>query len=194
MEYPIYKLLIDPAEDGDTEVSAIALVDMPAIERNFVAFNSQKQRFNIDSEDQRIISGPLMIPDMPIYRENDQFGKHYVVFDAPTIKAISIKYAKKKYQDKVNYMHSQFVDGITLFESFISDKQRGINALRGFEDTPDGTWFGSMYVENDEAWQQVKDGTFRGFSVEGDFMYYVPKPTPEQMLAQLENLLKSWEL
>ena len=35
-----------------------------------------------------------------------------------------------------------------------------------FDDVPDGSWFASYYVENDEVWNQVKDGTFKGFSVE----------------------------
>ena len=191
MDYPIYKLIIDTSEDAKTEVSAIALVDMPAIERNFMAFNAIPARFQITNEEQRIVSGPLMIPDMPIYRDNPDFGKHYVVFDAPTIKQVAIKYAKKKYQDQVNVMHSQFIDGVTLFESFLSDKTRGINPMKGYEDLPDGTWFGSMYVENEDAWAEVKNGTFRGFSVEGDFSYLIPKPTAEQMLARLAKMLEA---
>lgn len=190
MEFPIYKLIIDPEMDGDLEVNAIALVDRPAIERNFVAFNTQ-QKFVIASEEQRIVSGPLMVPDMPIYRNNEEFGEHYVVFDAKTIKAVAIKYAKKKYSDQVNVMHDTFIEGVTLFESFLSDASRGINAMKGFEDMPDGTWFGSMYVENDEAWQQVKDGTFRGFSVEGNFGYLMPKKTPEQMVADLMRIFEN---
>ena len=190
MDYPIYKLIIDPTEEGKTEVSAIALVDMPAIERNFMAF-SKPLKFQIQDEDQRIVSGPLMIPDMPIYRENDDFGQHYIVFDSGTIKQAAIKYAKKKYNDQVNMMHKTFIDGVTLFESFLSDKTRGINPMKGFEDLPDGTWFGSMYVENEQAWQQIKDGTFKGFSVEGDFSYLIPKKTPEQMMEQLAKMLES---
>ena len=34
---------------------------------------------------------------------------------------------------------------------------------------PDGSLFGSMYVENDAAWQLIKDGSVKGFSVEGNF-------------------------
>jgi hypothetical protein len=41
--------------------------------------------------------------------------------------------------------------------------------MKGFEDLADGSLFGSMYVENDVAWQMVKDGMIKGFSVEGNF-------------------------
>lgn len=187
MELPVYKLSIDFNNPDGAEVSAIALVDMPAIERDFFAFNKVKQYFI--NEEQRIISGPLMIPDKPIYRENEEFGSHYVMFDAPTIKAIAIKYAKKKYSDQVNEMHSKFVDGVTLFETFISDAARGVQPMKGYEDLPNGTWFGSMYVENDSVWQQVKDGTFRGFSVEGEFKYEPPVMSAEMRLKQLRSIL-----
>lgn len=192
MDYPIFKLTIDPSDDSKSEVTAIALVDIPAIERNFMAFNSTKQMYSVQSEEQRIISGPLMIPDKPIYRENDQYGKHYIVFDAPTIKQIALKYARNKYLDQVNPMHESGnnIPGVYLFETFISDKTRGIQPMKGYEDVPDGTWFGSMVVNNDKAWQDVKDGTFKGFSVEGAFMYEVPKISAVDALRQIQKLLE----
>lgn len=58
-----------------------------------------------------------------------------------------------------------------MFESYIIDRQRGITPPKGFEDIADGSWFGSFKVENDNIWQEVKAGTFKGFSVEGLFMY-----------------------
>jgi len=76
-------------------------------------------------EDKRIISGPLMLADELIYRNNDKFGEHYVKFSAETIKAIAIKFAKRKYQANVNLMHDpdQKVKGVTMFESWIVDKE-----------------------------------------------------------------------
>lgn len=35
---PVYEILIDPDEEGQAEVNAIALVGSPAIERNFLTF------------------------------------------------------------------------------------------------------------------------------------------------------------
>jgi len=153
MDLPVYKLVIDPKADEMSEVTAVALVDFPAIQEDFQYFNLHKQQYKIESEDQRIVSGPLMIADKPIYRENDEFGSHYIVFDAPTIKNIAIKYAKKKYQSNVNEMHdpNKMVAGAVLFESFISDSARGIKPMDGYEDAPDGSWFGSMFIENEET-------------------------------------------
>jgi hypothetical protein len=151
--------------------------------------------FQIISEDEHIISGPLMLSEELIYRENEKFGAHYVKFSAETIKDIAIKFAKRKYQSNVNLMHdpSQVVEGVTMFESFIVDKKRGVLPMTGFEDVADGSWFGSFYVENNEVWNQVKSGELRGFSVEGLFDYEEPKKQlspEEQALKKIEELLK----
>jgi hypothetical protein len=149
-------------------------------------------KFQIISEDKHIISGPLIIADMLIYRRNEQFGEHYVRFSADTIKQIAIKWSKRKFNDRVNLMHSADlrVDGVTMFESFITDKSRGIMPIKGYEDVPDGSWFGSFYVENDEVWNQIKQGMYKGFSVEGLFDYEMPqKSAEEQALEKIASLL-----
>ena len=42
------------------------------------------------------------------------------------------------------------------------------NAL-GF-DVPKGTWMVTYKVNDEELWNQIKDGTVRGFSIEGYFI------------------------
>lgn len=243
MNLPIYELKIQEELQDDAEVSFIALVDKPAIQRDFVAFsqdfiqpskgegkdaflprcisyvinegketeqavaicnslwdqhfsdNMPKLNFAIQDEDKHIISGPLMLADKPIYRNNKKFGEHYVTFSAETIKDIAIKFSKKGYQGNVNLMHDQDMrlDGLIMFESFIVDKERGILPMKGFEDAKDGSWFGSFYVENEQAWKLIKDGKVKGFSVEGYFEYPVENKElsyAEQKLAELAELLK----
>jgi len=85
---PIFNLEITNDLEDDVEVDLISLVDRPAIERSFLAFNENKEikmEFAIQDEDQQIISGPLMLADTPIYR-NDHNGEYYVVFTKETIK------------------------------------------------------------------------------------------------------------
>lgn len=149
------------------------------------------QSFAIVNDDQHIISGPLMLADELIYRNNEKFGEHYVKFSAETIKQIAIKFAKKKYNQNVNLMHdaNQKVDGVTMFESFIVDRQRGIMPMAEFKDVADGSWFGSFYVENEEVWSAIKDGTYKGFSVEGLFDYEQPKSAEQNALETIEKLL-----
>lgn len=153
-----------------------------------------KQSFAIQSEEQRIASGPLMLADTPIYR-NDGGKEYYVVFPKETIRQIVLKFFKKGYQSNVNLMHdaNQAVNGVTMFESWISDSNRGIKPMQGFEDAPDGSWFGSFKVENDDVWNKIKSGEFKGFSVEGFFNYKKDSDTidvEETMWSQIVSILE----
>jgi hypothetical protein len=152
-----------------------------------------KQSFAIQSEEQQIASGPLMLADTPIYR-NDNGKEYYVVFPKDTIRKIVLKFFKKGYQSNVNLMHdaSQAVDGVTMFESWITDSNRGILPMQGFEDAPDGSWFGSFKVENQDVWNKIKSGEFKGFSVEGFFNYKKeaqPMSVEESLWNQIVDVL-----
>jgi len=192
MELPIYELMISDDLQDDAEVSFIALVDRPAIQKNWNAFK-ENVKFQIISEDKRIISGPVMLADSPIYRNDATNGEYYVVFSKDTIFKIAQKFFKKGYQANVNLMHDseQQVNGVTMFESFISDKDRGIQAMKGFEDAPDGSWFGSFKVEDDAVWQMIKEGKVKGFSVEGIFEYAKAKTKEAQLLDSIKEILLS---
>jgi hypothetical protein len=192
MELPIYELMINEDMQDDAEVSFIALVDKPAIQRNWNAFK-ENVKFQIVSEDKQIISGPVMLADSPIYRNDATNGEYYVVFSKDTIFKIAQKFFKKGYQANVNLMHdsNQQVSGVTMFESFISDIDRGILPMRGFEDAPDGSWFGSFKVENEEVWKMIKEGNFKGFSVEGIFEYSKAKTKEAQLIDSIKDILLS---
>jgi len=197
MNLPIFELMINEDINDDAEVNFVALVDRPAIQRNWNAFK-EKYKFEISSEDKRIISGALMLADTPIFRSDVTHGDYYVMFSKDTIFKIAQKFFKKGYQANVNLMHdpSQKVDGVVMFESFISDKDRGILPMKGFEDAPDGSWFGSFKVEDDETWAKVKNGDVRGFSVEGIFEYgkAQKKSKEEEMMEMIYRILEQVEM
>jgi len=151
--------------------------------------------FAVQDEDQRIVSGPLMIADLPIYRR-DEDGEYYVMFTGEQIKKIVQRFFKKGYQAKVNIEHGKKAEGVYMFESYIIDRERGVNPPTGFEDVANGSWFGSFKVENDKLWGEVKAGTFKGFSVEGLFRYekagmIVQKE--EQIMSQIFKILSQVE-
>jgi hypothetical protein len=80
-----------------------------------------------------------------------------------------------------------------MFESFIVDSERGIQAMKGFEDAPQGSWFGSFKVENEEVWNKIKSGEFKGFSVEGIFNYKKEKQAisvEEAMWSKIVEILE----
>lgn len=155
------------------------------------------------NEEQKIVSGPAMVADSLIYRR-DQQGEYNVFFSADTIKQIALKFFKKDYQKNLNLSHDPNLplDGVTIFESFVSDKSRGIQPMKGFEDLPDGSWFISAKIENDQLWAKIKSGEVRGFSVEGIFAYITKqKHGAEEMIASVlsgtfdkENHLKKTDI
>jgi hypothetical protein len=195
MELPLYMLEISDDLNDDAEVQFVSLVDRPAIQKNWNAFKNE-QKFQIISEDKRIISGCAMLADTPIFRSDASFGDYYVAFSKDTITKIVQKYFKKGYQNNVNLMHdpNQIETGVTMFESFISDKSRGIEPMKGFEDAPDGSWFVSMLVENDEVWDKVKQGMVNGFSIEGIFNYAPLVSKEQQVMNEIYKILEEVEL
>jgi len=131
------------------------------------------ESFSKFSEEQRLIAGPLMVPDKMIYRV-DEFGNdYYVYFSSDTIKKIAYKYQIEKRQDTTNIEHDeeQTYNDVVLVETWLvsdpnNDKSK---ALMGKE-YPKGTWMGVMKVNNDQIWTDyVKTGLVKGFSVEGYF-------------------------
>ncbi len=170
---PIYELVINE-QTPESGVDYVAMVDEPAIlERGmWQMFDRQKEfEFKGDKE-KRIVSGFLMVADMPIYRRDDARGEYYVVFKKETIESIVKKFAKNNFHNNVNVMHEKElkVDGVYMIESFMVDKSRGLDTPKGFEKAPDGSWFASYYVENEQFWNTfLKTGKLQCFSVEGMF-------------------------
>jgi len=175
MNLPVYELQIDKDAQSELSVSFIALVDKPAVERNFLAFADQvkRQAFATIDDDRMIISGLAMAADELIYRKDAEFGEYNVVFKPATIYDIAQKFFQLGYNNNFNIMHDPKMkcEGITVFESFICDPARGINPMKGFEDVNPGSWFISAKVNNPDVWKAVKDGLVKGFSVEGMFSY-----------------------
>lgn len=170
MNLPIFEMVINPDQESEVEVAAVAFVDKPAIEKNFLAFD--KPLLFAVTPEKRMVTGPAMIADQLIYRK-DENGEYNVFFSKETIEQIALKFFKKDYQKNLNLFHDPTlpVEGVTIFESFITDSSMGKMPPKGFEDCPDGTWFITAKVENDDVWNKIKTGEVKGFSVEGVFSY-----------------------
>jgi hypothetical protein len=194
MDLKLYKAFISASMDSDYEVTQIALVDQPAIERNFQAFKDVKKpfKFAVDA-DRRIISGPAMIADLPIYRNDNARGEYFVMFDAAAIRTIVEKFAARGNMQKLNLMHDSnaALFGCTIFNSFIIDRTMGINPPEAFADLPNGSWFVSVHVTDDDVWADVKSGIFKGFSVEGIFDY---QPVQKQKMSKAEAMIRIEEI
>jgi hypothetical protein len=129
-----------------------------------------RQAYSVQDEEKRIISGPIMLANVPIYRFDDVRGEYYVTFPPDTIFSIIKKMARKGLYKAVNTDHANPVDeGVHMIELYLIDRERGVMPPKGYEDAEDGSAFASYLIDNDEIWTKVKAGEWRGFSVEGLF-------------------------
>ena len=131
-----------------------------------------------------MILGVVMRADFPIYRRDDDGYEYYIMFDEPTIEVMAEKWLAEGFQNSVNLQHNPeaYVDGVFLKEVYFKDVERGVNP-KGFEDIEDKSLFGTYKVLNDDVWGKIKDGTFKGFSLEGVFdMVEVKEQSEEDKL------------
>lgn len=165
---PIYRALIENDECG---MLTISLVDFPATESGFLTFKDEKEmvKFAVADEEKHIVRGLVMAANMLIYRFSPTLGEYYITYEPSTIRVMAEKYLKDGNQNNVDLMHDgELVDGINMVQLFIKDKENGIDP-KGFEDYADGSLFAEFQVHNENVWNQIKNGDFKGFSLEGYF-------------------------
>ncbi|MES2062733.1 MAG: XkdF-like putative serine protease domain-containing protein [Bacteroidota bacterium] len=164
---PLIELTINP--EDNSFVSAIALCENPAIDSNFIAFSKNQRLENFaTNEERRELLGAAMIPDLPIYRNSEQAGEYVATFSKATVRQIAQVFAQKGFFNNTNIEHTLIPADSYIFQSYITDEGKGITAPKGIN-VPDGTWIVGVKVLNDSVWQNIKDGTIKGFSVEGIF-------------------------
>lgn len=183
---PVYDALVTDCETGMFKIS---LVDDPAVQSNFLAFNNVRKSvmYKVENEEKRLVRGVVMRADFPIYRNDARLGEYYIIYKADTIRQMAEKYLAESRQNDVNLMHEDGsdVEGVQMVQYFI--KGDGIS-VEGFEDIADGSLFAEFHITNDEVWDAVRAGTYRGFSLEGVFDF-----TPEQNAEEMETIVDSLE-
>jgi len=179
---PVYDAIIS---DEATGMFKISLVDDPAVMSNFLAFDNNRKvlMYKVEDEDKRLVRGVVMRADFPIYRYDQNFGEYYIIYKADQIRVMAEKYLLESRQNDVNLMHEKNsdVEGVQMVQYFI--KGSGIS-VEGFDDIADGSLFAEFHIINDEIWDAVKEGTYKGFSLEGVFDL-----VPEQDKEKVEEIV-----
>ena len=164
-----YKVIFNELENEG--VYAVSLVSDPAIGVQFVTLSKQKEiKLATINEEQRILLGAVLIPDQPIYRNQD--GHEFnIVFPKETIKQVQHNFSQQGYQNNSTIEHSgKQIQNVTFVETWIKeDEVHDKSTMYGFNE-PIGTWYAAMKVNNDEIWNDyVKTGKVKGFSIDGVF-------------------------
>ena len=154
-----------------SEIYNISLVEEPAIEVDYVAFDKDKEtkpnlKFIEDKQNEKfMILGPALVPDKNIYRNYDG-NEFYVSFSAECIEKLSYKFMRTCYGDGCfTKDHESFAQGCSLAESWIKTSENDKSVDYGF-DCPIGTWFVAAKIDSIELWDSIKKGERKGFSIE----------------------------
>ena len=192
-DLPIYEAKID-MNDDNVGMFVISLVDAPAVEYDFLAFDKEQKMmtYKISNTEEQKVFGVVMAVDKPIYR-NDNGYEYYITYSKETVALMAEKYFKNGLQNNVDTNHNfELEDGITLTQMFIKNTEKGINPIE-FDDVNDGSLFAEFHIENTEVWEAIKKGEYKGFSLAGTFL--IEKKVDEldeilDMLDKLENKMK----
>ena len=154
--------------DAIGELRRISLVSDPAVDEEFIFFNSVELKFQTVDEEEKIVSGVAMVPDIQIPRKDANGELYWGFFSKETVKkAAQLFFKKGDIMNNTNLEHEYEVDGVYFFESWIvknpemdKSKELGFNV-------PEGTWMVSAKIDNDIVWNNyIKTGLIKGFSVE----------------------------
>ena len=161
----LYELKVE--DEGIDEVFAISLVESPAIESDFLFFNKEELRFAKIDNEQRMLIGPILIPDKKILRIDGEGNPYHVFFTKDTVKKLAQNYLMKKYTDKATIEHGdKKIKGVHLVESWIKDGKLDKSNNYGLT-LPEGAWVGMFKITDEGLWNDyVKTGKVKGFSVE----------------------------
>jgi len=170
----IFEFIINP-EDMEMGMKAISLVDKPAIESEYIAFNKSEKKpmyFAVDAK-KYIVGGLALIPDKLIFRVDEATGEEYLgYFSAETIEVIMSKFMNESTDGTthdVNFQHnSEDKVPAHLVESFILRTEAMVEAMKaiGIEEAVLGAWYVAYKFNDAEAYQKAIEGEFTGYSVE----------------------------
>ncbi|MDO7849026.1 XkdF-like putative serine protease domain-containing protein [Hymenobacter sp. M29] len=173
-----FAVTLDPTDTGKG-MKLVSLVKTPAIGQGWVALASDEhqpvKRVHLSAaatgEAKQVLTGPLLIPDLPILRIDENGEEFYISFSAEQIEIIAHQFmAEAKGLALSNQNHADALEGNQIRELWLMlDGKLDKAAALGF-DLPAGTLMASMKVADSDFWKnEVETGNVTGFSIEGLF-------------------------
>lgn len=153
--------------EDESDIYAISLVEIPAIDSNFIYLSEQKPTYiQLESDEKRMVYGCALRADYPIYRRYED-NEFYIKFTKECVEKLSKKFLKNGYQWSWTTDHEEEALNLTVTESWIKvDAEKDKSIALGLDDVAVGSWFVGCSVDDDETWQKIKQGQWRGFSIE----------------------------
>lgn len=173
----------DEQEDG---VFAISLVESPAIEEDFVKLGKHEVELKVIDEEKRILVGFALIPDKKIYRAQkvgDEVKEFNIYFSKETVAKTAELFMKQLNLKNWTLEHEKKTEGISVIESWVVEDPKNDKSNLYKLEPKGGEWVIMTKVYNDAVWAEVKEGKYKGFSIEGAFDGF------EQLMTKDESIL-----
>jgi hypothetical protein len=172
---PRYKISINPEDQkGDEKLgmTQIAYTANPAIITKGVYLNKIDQKFIFTDELKLIVAAPALIPNLPIYRNDEELGEYEVIFDEQTIEQL-----REDFMSNLNTNNAQFnIDHDSSIEapSFILDSWITVDSDNDPSFTkygvqvPKGSWFVvSKFRDKEYFINEIVNKERYAYSIEG---------------------------
>lgn len=169
---PLY--IADLCEPNDRMLN-LSIVKRPAIGMRGKVIESTKQGVKVFA--------PILPANKPIYRNNEAYGEHYVMFTPDVISAVIADYAKRGITFDVEHDGIP-CEGVKVLESWQIDYSKG-KLYKDYPSLTDGTWVCILSIDNvDVRGVDVKNMVFGclsgggcplnifGISISGIFTYH----------------------
>lgn len=170
---PIYEAKV--RDTDNTGIFAMSFVEVPAVEKYFIALQDNPRPVKLAlNKYKQILTGVVLVPDMLIYRSDNNLGEYYLKYTAADIERISHKMMKTGLAlSTTTHQHEKPLAGNYLTELWIvQDPKRDKAVALGLGELKKGTLVASYKVESAKYWrEQVLTGKVKGFSLEGIFNF-----------------------
>ena len=152
--------------------------------------SSHEIELKVTNEEKREVVGIALVPDKKIYRNVD--GEEFnIYFTAQTIEKTNELFMKNLNLNKITSQHERDVEGVSVIESWIVEDSKQDKSNIYNLNAPVGSWIVKMKVYNDSEWVRVKNGEYKGFSIEGKYKEAEIKASEQvdDLIKEIENLI-----
>lgn len=172
---PRYKISINPEDQkGDEKLgmTQIAYTANPAILTKGVYLNKIDQKFIFKDELKLIVAAPALIPNLPIYRNDEELGEYEVIFDEQTIEQLREDFMANLDTNKAqfNIDHDSSVEAPSfILDSWITvDSDNDPSFTKYGVQVPKGSWFVvSKFRDKEYFINEIVNKERYAYSIEG---------------------------
>lgn len=125
------------------------------------------------TEQETKVFAPILSANKPIYRNNNTYGEHYVMFTPNVIADIIADCSRRKVPFDIEH-NGIPTNAVQMLESFQIDYYNG-KLYKGYPGLTDGSWCAVLNLKNMVFRKNPTDGSpldFLGISISGIFTYH----------------------